>query len=110
MYQEYSSGVIPLASRYLYIVAETSWPNSKSSDRNRRSFMKCACCTMSGDPGCTYSVLSLNRKIASGRRSKIVRIASIDARTEFLIFVTNAASDISRSFHHPHAAENCAVM
>ena len=34
---------------------------------------------MSGQPGWTYSVLSLKMKIASGRRSRIARIARIDA-------------------------------
>jgi hypothetical protein len=71
--------------------------------------MKWACCTISGLPGWTYSVLSLNTKIASGRRSRIARIARIDALQQCFTFVTNAWSLISRSFHQPYNPEKIAV-
>src|SRR6266487_2796779 len=48
-------------------------------------------------------------KIASGRRSRMARMARIEARTQFLMLVTKPASLRSISFHQPKAAEKSAV-
>src|SRR5438094_9089929 len=109
-YHWYSAAVIPLCSRYWYIVAVTSWPKSRSSERNRRSFMKAARFTICGLPGCTYSVDSLNTNVASDRTSRMARIIRIDALTECFKLVMKAWSLTRRSFHQPNAAENWAVM
>ena len=100
---------MPLDSKYRYIVALTSWPKSRSSERNRRSFMNCACATVSGEPGWTYSVDSLNTKIASGSQVEDGPHARMEALTQCLMLVTKAVSLLRRSFHQPKDELNSAV-
>ena len=91
------------------MTAFTGRPYVRSSDRNRFSFRTFAAASTSGAAAWKYSDDSLWMNTASGRISRIARIASVFARHRLPRAVTNPRSLVPRSFHHPSCPENVAA-
>ena len=92
------------------MVADTSWPKSRSSERNRRSFMKWALLDHVGAAGVdVLGALAEDEDRVGPQVEDRPHRQDRAPCTQCLMLVTKAASLISRSFHQPKAAENWAV-